>query len=241
MAIAVVSDGLDKTHEWWENYFAEGGGWEANGGRIQSRLFAEHFVRNFAIDRQSRFSLLDVGCALGDAIELFRREFPNAELSGVDFSTVAIRRCRQRLGEMARFAVGDIDHVEGHFDVIYCSNTLEHFADHVDKAASLARHCDRLCILVPYRELDDGKPLQPRSSEHHQATFYDDAFDALLRSGQAEKIDRFVFSAPGAWGWSAYEKVTQPLKNLLRPMLGKKVVSEPFQIFYDIRMAPRRG
>jgi len=28
----------------------------------------------------------------------------------------------------------------------------------------------------------------------------------------------------------------QPLKNILRPMLGKVVVSEPFQVFYDIRM-----
>jgi len=241
MAIAVVSDGLDKTHEWWENYFSEGGGWERNGGRQQSRLFAEHFVQRFAIDRQSHFRLLDVGCALGDAIDLFHQAYPQAELHGVDFSAVAIARCKSKLGAAATFSVGDIDHVQGHFDVIYCSNTLEHFANYAEKAASLAEHCARLCILVPYKELVDGKALQPRANEHHQATFYDDSFDSLLRSGQAASIDRFVFSAPGAWGWTPAERVTQPLKNILRPLLGKQVVSEPFQVLYDIKMKPREA
>ena len=236
MAVAVISDGLDKTHEWWENYFAEGGGWEKNGGREQSRLFAEHFVRLLKIDRQSSFTLLDVGCALGDSIEVFSRTFPNARLKGLDFSATAVARCRTQFGHLAAFEIGDIDSVVGQFDFIYCSNTLEHFHNYIDKARSMAAHCQRLCVLVPYKELHDGRPLQPRSSEHHQATFYDESFDALMNEGVARQIDRFVFSAPGAWGWTPSDKIMQPLKNILRPMLGKVVVSEPFQVFYDIRM-----
>lgn len=239
MAITVVSDGLDKTRQWWENYFAEGGGWERNGGRQQSRLFAEHFVRLLQIERSGNFSLLDVGCALGDAIDVFAKAFPQARLTGVDFSAVAIERCRRQYGPIAQFAVGDIDSIVGRFDLIYCSNTLEHFSNFVEKARALAAHCDRLCILVPYKELYDGRPLQPNSTEHHQATFYDDSFDALIREGVAESINRFVFSAPGAWGWTPSEKVFQQMKNVLRPLFKRPILSEPLQVFYDIKMVPR--
>lgn len=239
MAIAVTSDGLDKTRQWWETYFAEGGGWESNGGRQQSRLFAENFVRLLPIQRSGNFSILDAGCALGDAIDVFSQAFPNAELTGVDFSTVAIERCRRQFGSIAQFSVGDIDSIAGRFDLIYCSNTLEHFANFVEKARSLTVHCNRLCVLVPYKELYDGWPLQPNSTEHHQATFYDDSFDALIREGLAESIDRYVFSAPGAWGWTPLEKVLQQLKNVLRPLFKRPVLSEPLQVFYDIKMRPR--
>ena len=239
MAIAVVSDGLDKTRQWWENYFAEGGGWEFNGGRQQSRIFAEHFARVLPIERNGSFSLLDVGCALGDGIDVFSREFSNAKLLGVDFSTVAVKRCQRQYGSVAQFAVGDIDSVVGSYDLIYCSNTLEHFANFVDMARSLTAHCKRLCILVPYEELYDGRPLQPNSTEHHQATFHDDSFDGLIREGVAVSIDRYVFSAPGAWGWTPLEKVFQQFKNLLRPFFKRPVLSEPLQVFYDIKIRPQ--
>lgn len=239
MAIAVVSDGLDKTRQWWENYFVEGGGWELNGGRQQSRLFAEHSARLLPIARTDSFTLLDVGCALGDAIDVFAQEFPNAKLTGLDFSTVAVGRCQRQYGSVAQFAVGDIDSVAGNYDVIYCSNTLEHFANFVDKARSLASHCTRLCIVVPYKELYDGRPLEPNSTEHHQATFYDDSFDGLIREDVALGIDRYVFSAPGAWGWTPTEKAFQQVKNLLRPFFKRPILSEPLQVCYDIKILPR--
>src|SRR6185369_16317940 len=62
--------------QWWEVYFAPGGGWEHNGGRRQTRIFAEQFTKRFAMRRDSSFSLLDVGCALGDALRHFAETYP---------------------------------------------------------------------------------------------------------------------------------------------------------------------
>jgi SAM-dependent methyltransferase len=213
-----------------------GGGWECNGGRAQSRVFAEHFLRHFEIDRNATFSLLDVGCALGDAIEVFSKNFPRAKLHGIDFSGVAIQRCIEQLGDKATFSVGDIAAVCGQYDVIYCSNTLEHFSDFEDKALQLASHCNRLCVLVPYKELEGGKPIQPGNKDHHQHTFYDNSFEFMLTGGAVVEIRSFVFSAPGAWGWSAKDKLVQPLKNIARLALGRRLLSEPFQILYDIHI-----
>jgi SAM-dependent methyltransferase len=236
MATPEAVDDPYRTTMWWDDYFSESGAWERNGGRAQSRLFAEYFLRHFEIDRASRFSLLDVGCALGDSIEVFARTFPQAKLHGMDFSGTAVKRCRDQLGGKASFTVGDISAVKGHFNVIFCSNTLEHFVDFDAKAKALASHCDRLCVLVPYRELENGKPIQPGTSEHHQHTFDDHSFDFLVDIGVAESIQKFVFSVPGAWGWSKKDKLVQPLKNVVRYALGRKVLSEPFQILYDIKM-----
>ena len=132
-----------KDYSWWERYFADGGDWERHGGRQQTRIFAESFQRHASLPAKGSFSLLDVGCALGDALESFAAAFPQAQLHGLDFSSTAISRARQALGHRVHLRQGDIESVDCHFDVIYCSNTLEHFADVDRKARHLIRHCQR--------------------------------------------------------------------------------------------------
>jgi SAM-dependent methyltransferase len=223
-----------RDQQWWEDFFSIGGGWEMNGGRRMTQVFAEHFTQRLQIDRTASFSLLDMGCALGDAIRHFSAVFPNATLHGVDFSKTAIERCRTDLKKVATFEVMDIEHVQGQYDIIYCSNSLEHFEDYAAKARKLLGHCQRLCILVPYREMIDGRPLHPDPNEHHQATFYRDSFDFLVQEGLARHVSSYVFSCPGVWGWTWQQKVDQTLRNLIRPFLGKPRVSERKQIFFDI-------
>lgn len=223
-----------KDQRWWEDYFSVGGGWERNGGRRQSRVFAEYFTCHARIDPSVSFSLLDVGCALGDAIRHFSKTFPNARLHGIDFSRTAIGRCREDSGHLATFQVGDMADVEGHYDLIYCSNCLEHFVDFGARARKLMKHGRRLCVLVPYREMKNGRPLAPDPNEHHQVTFLRDSFDFLVREGLARNISSAVFSCPGAWGWSRQEKAKQFLKNVVRRFRGKPLIEEPRQIFFDI-------
>ena len=122
----------------------------------------------------------------------------------------------------------------GRYDVIYISNVLEHFADFDAKARVLMKHCQRLCILVPYLELQGDQPLSPDPREHHQHTFDDHSFDFLIQEGLAASIRRQVFSCYGAWGWTWGVRVEQTLKNFVRPWIGKKTMAEPRQILYDI-------
>lgn len=220
--------------QWWEVYFAPGGGWEHNGGRRQTRIFAEQFTKRFAMRRDSSFSLLDVGCALGDALRHFAETYPNAALHGIDFSRTAVERCRAQLGGKAAVAVGDIEGVLGRYDVIYCSNTLEHFADYEAKARRLISHCARLCVLVPYQEMRDGRPLVPDPEQHHQVTFHRRSFDFLITEGGARRITTAVFSCPGAWGWPLRKRIIEATKNPIRVLLGRPPVFGPKQIFYDI-------
>jgi len=229
-----MQDQAIKDRQWWDDYFSVGGGWEKNGGRRQTRIFAEQFTRRLEINRCASFSLLDVGCALGDALKHFSAVFPNASLHGIDFSETAIARCRDELKGAACLAVADIDSIAGHYDLIYCSNTLEHFPDYDGKARNLAHHCSRLCLLVPYEELQAGRPLRPSPSEHHQHTFYPHSYDFLLQEGLARNITTCTFACPGAWGWNARQRLKETLKNVFRPLVGRQQAREPRQIFYDI-------
>jgi SAM-dependent methyltransferase len=221
---------------WWNDYFAEGGGWERNGGRSQTRLFAAAFCQSVRLEYPRTFTLLDVGCALGEALRVFHKQYPNAELHGSDISQVAISRGRAELGTLAQLSVRSIEQLVQNFDVIYVSNVLEHFTDYKKKARSLAEHCQRLCIMVPFTEHHNGKPLMPDPTQHHQHTFERNSFDYLVREGVAKVVRSHVVSVPGAWGWTFQQKVKHQWKNPMRWLLGRPCAHEPLQVVFDIHV-----
>jgi hypothetical protein len=49
----------------------------------------------------------------------------------------AVKRCQQRYGEIAQFFRASFEEIEGFWDVIYCSNVLERFEQHLEIAAVL--------------------------------------------------------------------------------------------------------
>ena len=226
---------------WWEKHFAPDGGWQRSGGCSQTRIFAEHFTDRIKLDPTAAFSILDAGCALGEAIEHFAKVYPNATIHGIDFSTTAITRCKKKLGNRASVSVCDLEDIQVRYDIIYCSNTLEHFPDFGTKARQLAQHCNRLCILVPYKELGrGGQPLVPKSSELHQHTFLRNSFDFLVQEGLARRIKTRVFSCPGAWGWPFSTRIIQQVKNIARVLLNRPRPLQRKQILFDIVVA-RQG
>ena len=225
-----------KDLQWWEEYFQPGGGWEANGGRKQTRLFAEAFTREAALNPDAAFSLLDVGCALGDAISHFSTVYPRAQLYGIDFSQTAVDRCKNDLGHLATFSTGNMMNLQEKYDVIYVSNVLEHFADFKDRACRLANHCSRLCIMVPYKEMNGTKDLEPDPREHHQHTFREESFDYLIIEGIVREKSIRIFSCPGAWAWKPGKKLRMKVRNVLRKMTGKEEIQEPLQILYDLQL-----
>jgi SAM-dependent methyltransferase len=230
-----MESGIHKDKNWWENYFSKDGGWEKNGGPTQTRLFAQKFTEIIKNEPTESFSILGAGCALGGALEHFAKVYPNACLSGIDFSEKAIASCVESFGKSVNFKAGDLDEVEGFYDLIYCSNTLEHFADFEEKARRLASHCKKLCVLVPYKEFDAmGNSLKPNPNDHHQHTFEQDSFDFLLSEKLALTVNTEVFSCVGAWGWTKKQKVEQTIKNVGRYLRKRPKRLPPRQILYDI-------
>ena len=222
--------------EWWNAYFSKSGGWERNRGRRQTRAFAETFCARCRLDRDAPYTILDASCALGDAIPVLRRHFPNATLFGSDFSDVAIRRSRERFGELAEFTVTPMDEIDRMYDIIYSSATLEHFTDCEQLARHLLAHSRHLAILVPYNEQRNGRDLEcfPPDTDHVR-TFREHSFDSLLDEGLAGRVDPSEpLRVPGAWSWTLRRRLVQTAKNAARWVLGRPLVHEKKMILFQI-------
>jgi SAM-dependent methyltransferase len=218
------------TRERSEFVFTEGGHWEKNRGPSQTRRFAEFFHRSVRIP-WTNFSVLDVGCALGDALPVWHKKYPSAELYGCDVAEMAVTRCKERYGGMARFFRASFEEIQGFWDVIYCSNSLEHFEQYLEIAEALLLQCKMLFVLTPFGELRDGSPMQPNGEEYHVATFYRNSFEALVRRDRASRIETLIMGCPRAWGLTHVQKMRWLVGSTLR---RRYIFQEPLQILYAI-------
>ena len=219
-----------ETRQRLESVFTQGGDWEKNRGRDQSRRFAESFHQHVHIPWSS-LSVLDVGCALGDALPVWQNKYPGAELYGCDVAETAVRRCQESYAGMARFFRASFEELRGFWDVIYCSNTLEHFEQYLEIAEVLLIRCKVLFLLTPFGELRDGSPLKPDGEYYHVATFYRDSFDALIRQDKASRIETSIMGCPGAWGPTRVQKIRWLVASALK---NHCIFQEPLQILYAI-------
>lgn len=121
-----------------EEAFVNGGSWERKRGRTQTRLFAECFHRYTS--------------ALGDALPVWHRYYPAANLFGCDVAQVAVDRSVELYGNLADFFRASFEEIQDTWDVIYCSNVLEHFKQHVEIARELLNHCTILYVMNLFPE-----------------------------------------------------------------------------------------
>jgi len=214
-----------------EFVFEEGGHWDRNQGSSQTRRFAEAFHQHARIPWKE-FSILDVGCALGDALPVWHKHYPAARLYGCDVAESAVKRCRQRYRHIAEFFRASFEEIDGFWDVIFCSNVLEHFEQHVEIAKQLLGQCKVLIVLTPFGELTNGSPIRDGANEsHHVATFFRNSFDELVRPGAASRIEVTIFSCPRGWGFTPAQRIRYVLGTLRR---NRYLVQEPLQILYAI-------
>lgn len=207
------------TPHYWDDRFASGD-WESGGYRTQTASFAKAQVRRMRLPRTFAGTLLDFGCALGDAIPVYKEAFPRAVLIGVDISPSAVEQCRERYGHLASFVVGGIESVPL-VDVIVASNVLEHLDDHLGVARALLARCKHLFITVPYME-------QPLYFEHVNR-YERGSFDVL------GDVQHRVFACQG---WSKLGLRQRwyriHLRNLARLLLGKPLAHDRRQIIYHL-------
>ena len=144
------------TREYWAERFCFD--WEAKQGREQTRFFARLALRHLpdaVVEdiRAGALSICDFGCALGDALPVLAQAFPGSAVCGVDFASPAVEPARVLYPDHEFYQSSAMSEVPRPFDVIYCSNTLEHFADPSTPLLDLARAARRyLLVLVPFRE-----------------------------------------------------------------------------------------
>lgn len=155
---------------YWDHRFETD--WEDNRGREQSRFFARVAIENLPDWLKSyvithHLVICDWGCAEGDGTDILASYFGQQQVVGVDFSTVAIERAR-RYHPHLNFSVEDWLEAEDpnprQYDIIFSSNTLEHFSNPQSVLEKLSARAKKMVVLmVPFREFE-------RIAEH-QYTF----------------------------------------------------------------------
>lgn len=101
-------------------------------------------------------TVLDVGCGNGALLEALQQSF-SAKLTGIDVSEYVITENAKRL-RSCYFRHLDISRaaLEDKFDLVICSEVLEHIADQDSAVSNLRSMCKRYLILtVP------GEPMFP--------------------------------------------------------------------------------
>lgn len=154
------------SQSYWDDRFATD--WESCEGREQSRFFAQlaieylpaWFKRAVAAEGMA---ICDWGCAEGDGTDILATSFGREKVTGVDFSEIAIQRARELHSDL-EFKKEDwlSDEVENQqYDVVFSSNTLEHFYRPNEILEKLGQFAKKMIVLaLPYREFE-------RIEEHH--------------------------------------------------------------------------
>jgi len=146
---------------YWNTCFAEN--WDASHGASQSRFFAR-----IAIDHPPRWlteqlkrqslTLADWGCAQGDGTDIWASYIDSQQIAGIDFSSVAINQATRRYPAI-RFInedwLADAGDQGDTYDLVFSSNTLEHFHKPSDVLQALCKRARRAVgLALPYGELE---------------------------------------------------------------------------------------
>ena len=152
--------------EYWNERFDTD--WLDYAGDKQTVFFAnllcdmlpEVFVREVMT---RNYTICDMGCALGEGIPIFSRKF-STSVDGMDFSSEAIEKAKEQYPQN-HFWIGDLQNLDSlkKYDVVICSNVLEHFYNPWEIFKNLAQVAQKyIVIMVPYKET-----LEIEEHEYH--------------------------------------------------------------------------
>jgi hypothetical protein len=152
------SEKINSTQYWDRRFIAD---WKENNGIEQSQFFSRIAVDNLPAwfiryTEQHQPSFCDWGCAMGNGTRVLQELLSLKHITGVDFSRVAIEEARSGYPTIT-FIAADILNEENfpQFDIIFSSNTLEHFENPWEILEKLSRFAKKfIVILIPFQEYD---------------------------------------------------------------------------------------
>ncbi|MFZ6864264.1 methyltransferase [Undibacterium sp. Ji67W] len=171
------------SENYWDRRFKED--WQINAGPKQSRFFAQIALENLpqwliTAMRREALSIADWGCAQGDGTNVWLNYLLPSQITGVDFSSIAIEQASEQYPAL-RFINEDwvssnLTENGKSFDLIFSSNTLEHFHNPFEV---LDKICERsklgIVLALPFNEAD-------RISEHFYS-FVKENLPLVLKNG----------------------------------------------------------
>src|SRR5665648_65909 len=152
---------------YWEHRF-NSGNWGRNG-QLQTEEYAKANVENLNINKDFTGSILDFGCAQGDAIPIYLKAFLNAKIFGIDISESAIAKCNKKFGNIAEFYSGDTTKIT-YKDIVIASHVMEHIPKDKNIVKNLLTKCTDLFVFVPYKE----EPLYFEHVNYYDENYYNE-------------------------------------------------------------------
>lgn len=143
------------SERYWNKRFSTD--WEEQKGRGQTAFFgtlALELLPGWVTKdiQDNKLTIADVGCAEGDATVLLSKHFPNSKVVGIDFSQQAILNAKSYYPEIT-FVIDDVNKFSEKYDVIFSSNTLEHFSDPFNIISKLTTNSNKyIILLLPFEE-----------------------------------------------------------------------------------------
>jgi len=145
--------------QYWDQRFVSD--WKDNNGIEQSQFFSRIAVESLPAwftryVHQRQPSFCDWGCAMGNGTKVLQELLSLKNITGVDFSNVAIQEARSSYPAI-NFIAADIlkDGNFPAFDIIFSSNTLEHFNNPWEILETLSCFAKKfIVLLIPFQEYD---------------------------------------------------------------------------------------
>lgn len=149
------------SEHYWDGRFTTD--WEQLGGPSQSQFFSTIAIDNFPewlrlCIKKNNFSFADWGCALGDGTDLLS-SYLGCEVTGIDFSKEAITAAQKKYPSInfvhENWLNPEISIHKNSYDVLFTSNTLEHFHEPFKILEQISTHSNNLIIvMIPFMEIN---------------------------------------------------------------------------------------
>jgi ubiquinone/menaquinone biosynthesis C-methylase UbiE len=184
--------------KYWERRF-ESGEWEASKGSEQT-IFHYDVLFKFMPDwlkkeiSDNKMSICDLGCGMGEGVNLLKEFFKKSKVTGVDFSQSAIKKAEKKYSNIF-FIRSDINEFEKNYDVIISSHTLEHFENPFELFSKMMSLADKYFVLIiPFQEKELWR--------EHCYTFDYNFFPISIQDYELvhyKEIDKIFYEAGGYW------------------------------------------
>jgi 2-polyprenyl-3-methyl-5-hydroxy-6-metoxy-1,4-benzoquinol methylase len=93
-------------------------------------------------------SIFDVGCGAGWMMRAAHEQFPDADIEGIEPSTINTERARKAGFKVSLGKIGDADAPKRVFDLVYANNVLQHVSSPAEFLIALREHLSDDSLLV---------------------------------------------------------------------------------------------
>lgn len=189
-------------------------------GSLREISLAEHIMSVLPkINQQMQVSCIDIGCGEGYVLYRLQKKYPSLHLTGLDLSTGRLKTTKQHVPH-AQLLKGDVlalPFQNKQFDIVICSELLEHVEEYTKVVDELLRVTKHTLIITVPNELPLVRVMCPKCKTKHYYDGHVNFFTAeKLRSLFINKAEITIKSLRTFHSIFTYNRVTIKFPFFLR-------------------------